>query len=44
MDFEEGDEIRKRAAELGCAVRQFVEEGGISRLELDSFIVRITRH
>ncbi|KAI8559055.1 hypothetical protein RHMOL_Rhmol04G0145400 [Rhododendron molle] len=39
----EGEEIRKRAEELGASTRQAVEEGGASRLELDSFIAHITR-
>uniref|UniRef100_A0A5B7AP14 Glycosyltransferase n=1 Tax=Davidia involucrata TaxID=16924 RepID=A0A5B7AP14_DAVIN len=43
MASKEGDEIRKRAAELGGAVRQSVAEGGVSRMELDSFIAHITR-
>ncbi|KAM3280761.1 zeatin O-glucosyltransferase isoform X1 [Capsicum chacoense] len=43
MASEEGDEIRKRAEELGEAVRQSKENGGASRLELDSFIAHITR-
>ncbi|KAL8557551.1 hypothetical protein ACS0TY_004844 [Phlomoides rotata] len=43
MASEEGDEIRKRAEELGATVRQATEPGGASRLELDSFIAHITR-
>ncbi|KAA8517129.1 hypothetical protein F0562_017422 [Nyssa sinensis] len=43
MASKEGDDIRKRAAELGGAVRQSVAEGGVSRMELDSFIAHITR-
>ncbi|KAA8517142.1 hypothetical protein F0562_017435 [Nyssa sinensis] len=43
MASKEGDDIRKRAAELGVAVRQSVAEGGVSRMELDSFIAHITR-
>lgn len=39
----EGEEIRKRAEELGASTRQAVEEGGVSRMELDSFIAHITR-
>ncbi|CAK9183982.1 unnamed protein product [Ilex paraguariensis] len=39
----EGEEMRKRAAELGGAVRKSVEEGGLSRLDMDSFIAHITR-
>ncbi|KAL8459948.1 hypothetical protein ACS0TY_030974 [Phlomoides rotata] len=43
MASEEGDEIRKRAEELGITVRQATQPGGASRLELDSFIAHITR-
>ncbi|KAM3339088.1 zeatin O-xylosyltransferase [Capsicum galapagoense] len=43
MASEEGDMIRKRSEELGEAVRQSTEEGGASRMELDSFIMHITR-
>ncbi|KAK6127388.1 hypothetical protein DH2020_038870 [Rehmannia glutinosa] len=43
MASEEGDEIRKRAEELSATVRQATQEGGASRLELDSFIAHITR-
>ncbi|KZV27324.1 zeatin O-glucosyltransferase-like [Dorcoceras hygrometricum] len=43
MASEEGEEIRKRAEELGVSVRRATEEGGESRLALDSFIAHITR-
>ncbi|KAG8367880.1 hypothetical protein BUALT_Bualt16G0118600 [Buddleja alternifolia] len=43
MVSEEGDEIRKRAEELAATVRQATQEGGASRLELDSFIDHIMR-
>ncbi|KAL3370056.1 hypothetical protein AABB24_007209 [Solanum stoloniferum] len=43
MASEEGDLIRKRAEELGEAIRQSTEKGGASRMELDSFITHITR-
>ncbi|XP_075639266.1 zeatin O-glucosyltransferase-like [Castanea sativa] len=43
MASEEGDEIRKRTVDLGGAIRQSIEEGGVSRMELDSFITHITR-
>ncbi|KAF8043941.1 hypothetical protein BT93_A2042 [Corymbia citriodora subsp. variegata] len=43
MASEQGDEIRKRAAELGAAVRGSMDEGGVSRTELDSFITHISR-
>ncbi|XP_049343834.1 zeatin O-glucosyltransferase-like [Solanum verrucosum] len=39
----EGNEIRRRAAELGVAIRRSVVEGGVTRKELDSFIAHITR-
>ncbi|KAI3788239.1 hypothetical protein L2E82_00999 [Cichorium intybus] len=37
------DEIRKRAAKLGEDVRRSVEEGGVTRIEIDSFISHVTR-
>ncbi|XP_062117840.1 zeatin O-xylosyltransferase-like [Humulus lupulus] len=43
MDSDEGDEIRKRAEKLGGELRKATAEGGVSRLELDSFISHITR-
>ncbi|KAF3647235.1 Zeatin O-xylosyltransferase [Capsicum annuum] len=43
MASEEGDAIRKRAEELGVAVRRSTEKEGASRMELDSFIAHITR-
>ncbi|XP_049391204.1 zeatin O-xylosyltransferase-like [Solanum stenotomum] len=43
MASEEGNVIRKRAEELGEAVRQSTEKGVTSRIELDSFIAHITR-
>ncbi|GLT26563.1 hypothetical protein SLA2020_016200 [Shorea laevis] len=43
MASEEGQMMRKRAEELGRAVRQAAEEGGVSRKELESFISHITR-
>ncbi|GMY21369.1 zeatin o-glucosyltransferase [Fagus crenata] len=43
MASKEGDEIRKRAVDMGKAIRQAMDEGGVSRLELDSFITHITR-
>lgn len=39
----EGTEIRRRAVELGAAIRRSVVEGGVTRKELDSFIAHITR-
>ncbi|KAG5552464.1 hypothetical protein RHGRI_010518 [Rhododendron griersonianum] len=43
MASNEGEEMGKRAEEIGAAVQLAVEEGGVSRLELDSFIAHITR-
>ncbi|KAM3691107.1 hypothetical protein ACB098_09G172800 [Castanea mollissima] len=43
MASEEGDEIRKRTMDLGGAIEQSIEGGGVSRMELDSFITHITR-
>ncbi|PSS33572.1 Zeatin O-xylosyltransferase [Actinidia chinensis var. chinensis] len=43
MASKEGDEMRKRVEKLGVATRQSVEEGGVSRMELDSFVAHITR-
>ncbi|KMT15060.1 hypothetical protein BVRB_3g061820 [Beta vulgaris subsp. vulgaris] len=43
MASKEGEEMRKRAAELGDVVRASVAKGGASRLEIDSFISYITR-
>ncbi|KAH7842070.1 hypothetical protein Vadar_001128 [Vaccinium darrowii] len=43
MESKEGEEMGKRAAAIAGAVQQAVKEGGVSRLELDSFIAHITR-
>lgn len=43
MASEEGEEMRKRAAELGGRVRRSVEDGGVTRMELDSFVAHISR-
>lgn len=43
MATKEGEEMRRRAAELGDAVRVSIVKGGASRLEMDSFISHITR-
>ncbi|XP_024975399.1 zeatin O-glucosyltransferase-like [Cynara cardunculus var. scolymus] len=37
------DEMRKRAGKLGEDVRRSVEEGGVTRMEMDSFVAHITR-
>ncbi|KAF4362759.1 hypothetical protein F8388_022416 [Cannabis sativa] len=43
MASNEGGEMRKRAEELGAEVRKSTEEGGVTRMEWDSFIAHITR-
>ncbi|GMY21372.1 zeatin o-glucosyltransferase [Fagus crenata] len=43
MASKEGDEIRKRVVDMGEAIRRAMNEGGVSRMELDSFITHITR-
>ncbi|XP_047944668.1 zeatin O-glucosyltransferase-like [Salvia hispanica] len=43
MASEEGVEIRKRAEELGDAVRKSMLQGGVSVKEMDSFIAHITK-
>ncbi|PSS15686.1 Zeatin O-glucosyltransferase [Actinidia chinensis var. chinensis] len=43
MGSEEGKEIMRRAEALGGAVQQSVAKGGVSRLELDSFVAHINR-
>ncbi|KAJ0546031.1 putative trans-zeatin O-beta-D-glucosyltransferase [Helianthus annuus] len=43
MASDEGEEIRKRAAELGGKVRESMVDGGVTRMELDSFVAHVTR-
>ncbi|KAJ0809089.1 putative trans-zeatin O-beta-D-glucosyltransferase [Helianthus annuus] len=43
MDSDEGNGIRKRANKLGEDVRQSVEEGGVTRMEINAFVDHITR-
>nr|GMD64638.1 zeatin O-glucosyltransferase-like [Ipomoea batatas] len=43
MASPEGEDLRNKAAQVGKAVKESVMEGGISRLEMDSFIAQITR-
>lgn len=43
MASEEGEEIRKRAEEIGGIVRGAVANGGASWSEMDSFIAYINR-
>lgn len=43
MGTTEGEEIRRTAVEMGGGVRDSVREGGVSCLQLQSFIAHITR-
>ncbi|KOM34180.1 hypothetical protein LR48_Vigan02g033000 [Vigna angularis] len=43
MQTKEGDEMRERAARLKNAIQKSMEEGGVSRMEMDSFIADITK-
>lgn len=43
MASNEGEEIRKRAVELGTAVKRSVAEGGDTHREFDDFIAHIRR-
>ncbi|KAL0404888.1 UNVERIFIED_CONTAM: Zeatin O-glucosyltransferase [Sesamum radiatum] len=43
MGSGEGEEIRQRAQELHGAVRRAWADGGITRLEMDSFVAHISR-
>uniref|UniRef100_A0A7C9DP75 Uncharacterized protein n=2 Tax=Opuntia streptacantha TaxID=393608 RepID=A0A7C9DP75_OPUST len=43
MGSSQGKEIRKRAAELGVAVRAATAKAGTSCSELDSFVAQIAR-
>lgn len=43
MDSPEGNEMRMRVKELGKKVRESMKEGGVSRMEMDSFIAHVTR-
>lgn len=38
-----GEDIRRRAAKLGCDVRRSVAQGGVSYVEFNNFIAHITR-
>ncbi|KAJ9184833.1 hypothetical protein P3X46_004520 [Hevea brasiliensis] len=44
MASDEGDGMKKRAAELGESVRRSMAEGGASRMEIDSFIAHISSY
>lgn len=43
MGTKEGDEMRKRAVELGDAIRRSVSRDGVASSEMDSFIAHITQ-
>ncbi|MED6182181.1 Zeatin O-glucosyltransferase [Stylosanthes scabra] len=43
MATEEGKVMRERATRLKCGIHKSKDEGGVSRLEIDSFIAHITR-
>ncbi|QCE05286.1 zeatin O-glucosyltransferase-like [Vigna unguiculata] len=43
MQTKEGDEMRERAARLKNGIRNSTEEGGVSRMEMESFIAHITK-
>ncbi|XP_074292686.1 zeatin O-glucosyltransferase-like [Silene latifolia] len=43
MKTKEGEEMRKRASELGDDVRKSVAKGGATSIEMDAFIAHITR-
>ncbi|GMN75466.1 hypothetical protein TIFTF001_056694 [Ficus carica] len=42
MDSEEGDQVRKRTEKFGNELREATADGGVSRIELDSFIAHIS--
>ncbi|XP_057442548.1 zeatin O-glucosyltransferase-like [Lotus japonicus] len=43
METKEGKEMRERAMNLKKSVHESMDEGGVSRMEMDSFIAHITR-
>ncbi|KAH6772158.1 hypothetical protein C2S51_010562 [Perilla frutescens var. frutescens] len=43
MASAEGEEMRRRAAELADSLKQSFMEGGVGRREMDSFVAHITR-
>lgn len=43
MATKEGDEMRRSAMNLKNAILKSKDEGGVSRVELDSFIAHVTR-
>ncbi|KAJ9548355.1 hypothetical protein OSB04_020898 [Centaurea solstitialis] len=44
MVSEEGCRVRKKAEELGGVVRRSVEDGGVMRKEMDSFVAQLLDH
>ncbi|XP_061374785.1 zeatin O-glucosyltransferase-like [Gastrolobium bilobum] len=43
METKEGDDMRERAEDLKKAIHRSMDEDGVSRMEMDSFITHITR-
>nr|KYP57312.1 Zeatin O-glucosyltransferase [Cajanus cajan] len=43
METKEGDEMRERALRLKNAIHRSMDEGGASRMEMESFIAHITK-
>ncbi|XP_057438744.1 zeatin O-glucosyltransferase-like [Lotus japonicus] len=43
METKEGDEMRERAMNLKNAIHRSMDEGGVSRMEMESFIAHIAR-
>ncbi|KAL8260537.1 hypothetical protein R6Q59_028490 [Mikania micrantha] len=43
MGSKEGEEVRKRAVAIGRRIRKSVREGGVTQMELESFISHISR-
>ncbi|KAJ1384164.1 zeatin O-glucosyltransferase-like [Sesbania bispinosa] len=43
METKEGDEMRERAMNLKKIIHKSMDEGGVSRMEMESFIAHITR-
>ncbi|RDX83712.1 Zeatin O-glucosyltransferase, partial [Mucuna pruriens] len=44
METKEGDEMRERAVRLKNAIHRSMDEGGVSRKEMESFIAHITKY
>ncbi|KAL2327059.1 hypothetical protein Fmac_020486 [Flemingia macrophylla] len=42
METKEGDEMRERAIRLKHAIQRSIDEGGVSHMEMESFIAHIT--